>query len=456
MIGSVRTRLTLLAITTAVWVFSGAQGNASDGRTGGRDENTAYLATLFASGEDHPSFVPPPWGAGPSAEQAGIAATSDIVVTYGEFPAEAQAAFEYAVSVWETWISSPVPIRIEAAWVSMGEGVLGAAGPAVTPSGFDGAAPGTRYPSALANAIAGVDLRPARDDIDAYLNSSFPSWYFGTDGNPPPGTYDFATVVLHEIGHGLGFTGSATVNGQGGTFGPTPHIWDRFLETGDGSSLVETLAPGGELAGALQSNDLWFAGPAATAAGGGVRPRIHAPNPWEPGSSGHHLSDAAFASGQADSLMTTRISAREVVHNPGPVTVAILADLGWPGLAPATALAFAPGLPEVAYSGVAITSPIVVEVRTAAGAVVTGDSATIVSLAFDGTTASLLCAGGEARQVASGRAVFDDCAAIGSGTGLRLIATSAPPLDAALSPPFELRPAASYRTLVPALRRDDP
>lgn len=455
MIGSVRTRLTLLAITTAVWVFSGVPGSAS-GRPPAEDDGAGYLATLLASGEDHPSIVPPPWGAGVSAEQAAVPATSDIVVSYEGFPADAQAAFEYAVRVWETWISSPVPIRIEAAWVSMGEGVLGTAGPAVTPSGFDGAAPGTRYPSALANAIAGVDLRPARDDIDAYFNSSFPSWYFGTDGNPPPGAYDFATVVLHEIGHGLGFTGSATVSSQGGTFGSTPHIWDRFLETGDGSSLVDTLAPGDELAGALQSNDLWFGGPAATAAGGGVRPRIHAPNPWEPGSSGHHLSDAAFASGQADSLMTTRISAREVVHNPGPVTVAILADLGWPGLAPAAALAFSPGPPAVAYGGVAITPPIVVEVRTAAGAVVTGDSSTIISLAFDGTTASLFCAGGSTRQVDSGRAVFDDCAATGSGTGLRLIATSAPPRDAALSPPFELQPAASYRTLVPALGRDGP
>ncbi|MCK7534680.1 MAG: hypothetical protein MZV63_28610 [Marinilabiliales bacterium] len=32
-------------------------------------------------------------------------------------------------------------------------------------------------------------------------------WYFGTDGNTPELLYDFVTVVLHEIGHGLGFTG---------------------------------------------------------------------------------------------------------------------------------------------------------------------------------------------------------------------------------------------------------
>ena len=34
----------------------------------------------------------------------------------------------------------------------------------------------------------------------------------GTDGNTPLGKIDFVTVVLHEIGHGLGFTGSMDVD----------------------------------------------------------------------------------------------------------------------------------------------------------------------------------------------------------------------------------------------------
>ena len=42
------------------------------------------------------------------------------------------------------------------------------------------------------------------------------SWYYGTDGNPPPAQHDLMTVVLHEIGHGLNFAGTAEYSeGQG-------------------------------------------------------------------------------------------------------------------------------------------------------------------------------------------------------------------------------------------------
>ena len=70
---------------------------------------------------------------------------------------------------------------------------------------------GTWYPVALANALAGSDIDPGGDDIDATFNSSigttcpFPSvWYYGLDGNAGS-NIDFVSVLLHELGHGLGF-----------------------------------------------------------------------------------------------------------------------------------------------------------------------------------------------------------------------------------------------------------
>ena len=55
----------------------------------------------------------------------------------------------------------------------------------------------------MANKLSGIDLAPNDDDIVANFNSSF-NWYLGTDGNAGM-QFDLMTVVLHELGHGLGF-----------------------------------------------------------------------------------------------------------------------------------------------------------------------------------------------------------------------------------------------------------
>ena len=53
-------------------------------------------------------------------------ATATFVVTYNGFTAEARAAFEAAVNIWANTISSPVPIRINATFTSLGAGGWGA------------------------------------------------------------------------------------------------------------------------------------------------------------------------------------------------------------------------------------------------------------------------------------------------------------------------------------------
>src|SRR5207247_2331354 len=70
----------------------------------------------------------------------------------------------------------------------------------------------TWYHQALANQIAGRDLDTAHDDIVARFNSSIDTgcfgsvrWYYGTDHNEG-GNADLLAVVLHEIGHGLGYS----------------------------------------------------------------------------------------------------------------------------------------------------------------------------------------------------------------------------------------------------------
>ena len=126
-------------------------------------------------------------------------------------------AFRAAAAIWAERIQSPVRIRIDARFnplrCNASVADLGAAGPTTVHRDFRGArARRTFYVQALANALAGRDLRRDRSDIEAEFNSAlgttctFPNvWYYGLDGRPPGTKIDFVTVALHEIGHGLGF-----------------------------------------------------------------------------------------------------------------------------------------------------------------------------------------------------------------------------------------------------------
>ncbi|UFH55179.1 hypothetical protein [Spirosoma sp. KNUC1025] len=73
-----------------------------------------------------------------SANGRLAAPTAQFIVTYTNFTAEARQAFQYAVDIWSTLITSPVPIRIQANWVSLAPNLLGSAGPASYRNRFDG------------------------------------------------------------------------------------------------------------------------------------------------------------------------------------------------------------------------------------------------------------------------------------------------------------------------------
>jgi hypothetical protein len=279
------------------------------------------------------------------APQARLAqaATANITVTYlpsrAAWPSAAINAFEAAVSIWEGLVVSPVEIMVDAEWKDMGDpDILGGASSRNAWRDFTGApTPGTWYVSALANKLAGEDLDPSKSDIYAQFNSTF-NWYFGVTGSPALGSYDFMTVVLHELTHGLGMTGSLkVVNGTGGwgfvhtSSAPYyPFAYDRYAVNGSGSTLIDTNLypnPSASLAAQLTSNNVYFGGANARSANSGYSPKLYAPNPWVQGSSFSHL-DESF-NNTANTLMTYAIGAREVVHNPGPIVLGIFKDLGW-------------------------------------------------------------------------------------------------------------------------------
>ena len=263
--------------------------------------------------------------------------TANITVTYvGSWSAEAQAAFEYAVSIWETQITSPIEIKVEASWENLGPGILGGAGAENLFRDFPNApVAGTWYPVALANKLAGSDLDPTAGDIGATFNSGFACWYFGTTGSTPAGLYDFVSVVLHEIGHGLGFFGTMRVgaacggasNGCWGFGTVYPGIYDRFTENGAGTALLSFPNNSSQLGTQLTSNSVFFDGPNANAANGNSRVPLYAPGTWQQGSSYSHLAESF--NGTANALMTYSLGPGEAQHNPGPVMLGMFADMGW-------------------------------------------------------------------------------------------------------------------------------
>ncbi|MBK5289659.1 MAG: hypothetical protein JJE46_14445, partial [Acidimicrobiia bacterium] len=272
--------------------------------------------------------TPPPTG-GLRAASANATFVINWDTGFNNNPS-AKAAFQYAVDQWANAISSPVPITIDAGFTALGTNVLGSAGPNAVLRDFAGAPLAhTWFPVALANSLTATDLDPAVADIGASFSSNFAGFYFGTDGKTA-GKVDFASVVMHEIGHGLGFIGSYDVSNGVGQICcglDYPLAFDRFA-TSAGHALTDDPVPSAQLAGDLQNNQVQFTGAAAQAAAGGAA-KLYSPSPWEPGSSYSHLDESTYPAGDVNSLMTPAIGANEVIHSPGPIALGIFADTGW-------------------------------------------------------------------------------------------------------------------------------
>ncbi|NOT34683.1 MAG: peptidase [Candidatus Eisenbacteria bacterium] len=197
--------------------------------------------------------------------------------------------FTQAASIWDALLNSTVEIRVRAAFdplaCSTTSGVLGSAGPNVVEFNFPGAGfAGTWYTSAQANQLAGVDLEVGQDDIVTTFNASIGigsclvgrNWYYGFDGNEGSNGIDLLPVLLHELGHGLGFL-SLTNESNGNYFSGQPTVWDHFLmDDVSGKTWFQMTAAERALSAKNASHLVW-SGPLVTSAAGaklGLRPRV--------------------------------------------------------------------------------------------------------------------------------------------------------------------------------------
>ena len=269
-------------------------------------------------------------------------------ITYNGFTPQAQTAFAYAANIWTQALESTIPIKVNAYFTPLIPGLLGITFPNGVKD-FPGAPfDSIWYATSLANSITGTELNPGQFDIDVYLNSSI-NWYLDTAGTVPAGSYDFVSVVLHEICHGLGFVSLAKKSGTEGSFGllqasdfaplttsfpwpdldTLPGIFDRFLVNALTQPLDTFANPSITLGAQLTGNNIYYNGSNALAANGNIKPRMYAPGSFSLGSSILHLNEATYPTGNINELMTPNAAAGNANHNPGPICIGILKDIGW-------------------------------------------------------------------------------------------------------------------------------
>lgn len=262
---------------------------------------------------------------------------STFIITYNGFTPEAQAAFQYAADIWANSLESSVPIRVNANFGPLAPNVLGGAGPDGYEINLPGFPSNVAFAAPLGEKILGEDSdgpTGVSNDINATFSSTA-NFYFGIDGNPPNDQIDFVSVVLHELGHGLGLLGFGRVDDvDEPTTGILRNVgfissWDQFIENGSINPITAILDPSPALLSEFTSNNLFCNSPISTAQNGGVKPATYAPTIFRTGSSYSHLDENTYPAGNVNSLMTPFIAPGEAIHNPGSVTLGFMEDMGW-------------------------------------------------------------------------------------------------------------------------------
>lgn len=265
-----------------------------------------------------------------AASNGGIAVTYNA--TYPS-PSSVQNVVNTAVGEWDAVLATNPsgPIVIEVFWSNLGNpSLLGYAGPDGMYHG-GGLPTSSLYPAALTNTLLGIDANGAsRAEVQVVLNSELLSnnrWYLGTTGTPPGSQIDLFSVVLHEIGHGLGFLGSATIpDGQSAPSLNTPsYVYDTVSHHG-GTPMTEI----SDQATALRSGDVHIQ------ISDGLQYELYAPSSWTQGSSFSHFDEGEYQPGSPGALMTPMLSSGEVARTIDAPTLGLMARTGWPVTVAAT------------------------------------------------------------------------------------------------------------------------
>ena len=256
--------------------------------------------------------------------------------------------YRYVADIWEKNLQSNVTINVSAGWealtCSTSSATLGSAGAWNIWHDFANAKPNTWYPQALANKLAGTNLSAGQpDDGSGYGNVDIKTqfninlgnpgcldgspFYLGLDGNAG-GKVNFVETLLHELGHGLGFsvltvqtsTGNR-LNASGSGYvatGGVPSIWEQYMYDNTIRKTWLNMTSAERRASAINPLQLGWTGPNVKAGAGFLRavPLIKTSSPAAGGTRNIDYSQSAFgplmpASGTLGPLATLTTQAGE-------------------------------------------------------------------------------------------------------------------------------------------------
>lgn len=229
-----------------------------------------------------------------------------------------QQASTAALNTFATFFGpSDITLRVNITFKDLGnQGTLGQAGPAsFQPIN------GVYYAQALYNFITKSDTGGAATTMNVEMNTNASvNWNF-SNTTPARGQYSFQDVIMHEVGHSMGFFDTVEKNGAFNNAGPG--IFET-LSLFNGTPLSNLDQATREQA--IISNSLFWNGQYATAANGSAMLKLYAPNPYEQGSTYSHLDPSQTTAG---GIFFPALA--DATYFPGPTRqeLGMFRDIGW-------------------------------------------------------------------------------------------------------------------------------
>ena len=245
--------------------------------------------------------------------------------------------YRAAADIWQKNLQSNVNIVVSAGWEALTctatSATLGSAGAWNGWNSNDLVVPlpvaNTWYPQALANKLVGFDIPTALnipDDGTGYGNVDIKTqfnvnlgkagcltgtfFYLGLDGNAGS-QVNFMVTLLHELGHGLGFSVFTTSTATGAQF---LGLWEHYMYDNTTGKTWVQMTSAERVASAINFQKLGWSGPNATTA---------APLVLGPGTN-PKLTIAGPAAGPAAGDKVVGTAAWGLALGPSPVTAELM------------------------------------------------------------------------------------------------------------------------------------